>query len=550
MPGRPSSDPPKPLSTMRLSILIASALFVAILALAPAAVAQTVSPNAEEIKEPLTLTLDEALQIALVRNYAMRLERLNVEQASAQVREAWSDAWPLVDATSSYTRNLKSANPFAGSEAGGLFSSFGFIDWLSFNERARTDDDAETGPIDFDEFLDRQEEGLEAIGAGFGGDANPFAVPNEFLNSVSVTQRLFSASLFVGIRGAKRYKELTGETLKRQRQLVLHEVRQAFYQALLSLKQVEVMRLSVARTQATLDETIQRVAQGLTPKFQRLTAEVELANLETEQVEVAGRAAQALDNLKMQIGIPVDQPIRLRGDLETEDRGRFLTVSTENVTDLALRHRPDLEQARIAVELQRIDRRRTQMQYLPELSAVANLSYIGRVPDDRTRIVSEDRDNFIYRSESIDFFSQSYWNPAISAGVRLTWNIFNGFRTSAQAQQRSLALHQAELQYDQAVQQIRMDVQGTLRDLETAQQRILAQDQNVRRAELNYEYARARLAEGVASPAEERNASEQLDQSRLNRLRALYDYLVAQSALETSLGMTQWNAEDPQLTKK
>ena len=535
---------------MRSPILLASALFVAVLALAPATVAQTVSPNAPEGREPLTLTLEEALQIALVRNYAMRVERLNVEQAAAQVRESWADTWPLVDVTSSYTRNLKSANPFAGSEAGGLFSSFGFVDWLSFNERARTDDDTETGPIDFDEFTDRQEDGLDAIGAGFGGDANPFAVPNEFLSSVSVTQKLFSASLFVGIQGAKQYKNLTEETLKRQQQLVLHDVRQAFYQALLSLKQADVARLSVARTRATLDETVQRVAQGLAPKVQRLTAEVELANLETEQVEITGRAAQALDNLKMQIGIPVDQPIRLRGDLETEDRGRFLTVSTENAVDLALRHRPDLEQARISIDLQRINRRVAQMQYVPELNAVANLSYIGRVPDDRTRIVSEDRDNFIYRSESVDFFSQSYWNPAISAGVRLTWNIFNGFRTSAQVQQRSVALHQAELQYDQALQQIRMDVQGALRDLDAARQRILAQDQNVRRAELSYEYARARLSEGLASPVEERNASEQLDQSRLNRLRALYDYLVAQSALETSLGVAQWNAEEPRLTNK
>lgn len=535
---------------MRFFAPIACVLFVAALTLARDGAAQTVLPEAEEAPAPLVLTLEEALQIALVRNYAIRLERLNVEQASAQAREAWGNAWPLVDLTSSYSRNLRSANPFAGSEAGGFFSSFGFIDWLSFNERARTDDDAATVPIDFDDFSDRQESGLEAIGAGFGGSANPFSVPNEFLSSVSITQRVFSASLFVGIQGAKQYEDQTGETLKRRRQLVLHEVRQAFYQALLSLKQADVARMSVERTRTTLDETMQRIAQGLAPKFQRLTAEVELANLETQQVEVDGRAAQALDNLKMQIGIPVDQPIRLRGDLEAEDRARFMTVSAESAVDLALQHRPDLEEARLGVELQRVQRRLALVQYLPELNAVATLSYIGRVPDDRTRVISEDRDNFIYRRESIDFFSRSYWNPAVSAGFRLTWNIFNGFRTSAQVQQRSAALHQAELIYDQTLQRIRMDVQGALRDLEAAQQRMLAQEQNVRRAELSYEYARARLAEGVASPIEERNASEQLDQSRLNRLGALYDYLIAQSALETSLGVTQWSVEEPRLTSK
>ena len=104
------------MSNVRPSFLIVTVLLAGSLTFASTTLAQN---TPEGTKEPLTLTLDEALQIALVHNYAMRLERLNVEQGSAQVREAWGEAWPLIDVTSSYTRNLKSANPFAGSEAGG-----------------------------------------------------------------------------------------------------------------------------------------------------------------------------------------------------------------------------------------------------------------------------------------------------------------------------------------------------------------------------------------------------------------------------------------------
>ena len=511
--------------------------------------AATPAVSAQTAPQTITLTLEEAIQIALVNNYAMRERRLDLDLANAQIRQSWSEVMPSINLESSYTRNIQSANPFAGSEAGGLFGSFGFIDWLAFNERARVDDDGTTHPITFDEFVDRQEEGLDKIGVVFGGGSdNPFAVPNEFQNGITINQTVFSGSAFLAIRAARYLRQFNRRAQDRQEQLVVHQVRRAFYEALLARQQAAVFHLSVARIQETLDETIQRVKQGIAPKFQRLTAEVERANLETQLLNTTNLSSRSIDNLKMQLGIPIDQPIQLRGSLEAEDHGRFMTISTRDAVDLALENRPDLEQARLAIRLRQLDRQATRTQYLPQLSVFANLSYFGRVPDDRTRILSEGEDTFEYRQESIGFFSQSYWNPSVSAGLRLTWSIFNGFQTRALVQQRQIAVSRSEIQYEQAYQQVWVEVQNALRSLGTARQRILAQEKNVQRAELNYEYVRARLAEGVASPLEERNASEQLDQTRLNHLQAVHDYLVAESAFETSVGVPGPGTATPNLT--
>lgn len=504
--------------------------------------------SAQETQQTLTITLEEALQIALVNNHLLRQTRLDVDNAEAQVREAWGQVMPQVDLQSSYTRNLKSANPFAGSEAGGLFGSFGLIDWLAFNERARVDDDPATDPITVDEFFRRQREGLEAVGGRFGGGDNPFSVPNEFQNGLSISQTLFNGSAFAAIKGARQLKDVNRRAADRQEHVLIHEVRQAFYQALLAQQQQAVVRQSVERTAETLGETTKRVAQGVAPKFERLTAEVELTNLETQFVTAENQAAQSLDNLKMQLGIPTDQPLRLRGSLEAEDRGLFVNVSVREAVDVAFEHRPDLEAARLAVDLRRIDLSMTQAQYLPQLSAFANFSYLGRVPDDRTRFSSVEGDPFSFRQQTTPFFSNSYWNPSINAGLQLTWNLFNGYQTSARRQQRTIAVDQAELEFDRTYQSVRLEVQNAIRDLEAARRRILAQEQNVDRAELNYEYAQARLAEGVASPLVERNASEQLDQSRLNYLQAVHDFLVARSAFETAIGMPLRGGEALNLT--
>jgi len=68
--------------------------------------------------DPITITLAEAVDVALTQSYALKNSRLDVENAEARIREAWGSVLPSVDASASYTRNVRSANPFAGSDAG------------------------------------------------------------------------------------------------------------------------------------------------------------------------------------------------------------------------------------------------------------------------------------------------------------------------------------------------------------------------------------------------------------------------------------------------
>lgn len=493
--------------------------------------------NSVQDESAIALTLTDAIEIALVSNHELRSTRLNVDNARAQIREAWGEVMPQVNVTSSYTRNIKSANPFAGSDAGGLFQSLGFIDWLAYNERARTDDDPSTMPISFDEFGDRRSSGLSDAGIVMGGDDNPFAVPNQFMSGVTVEQTLYSGSAFAAIKAAERYRNLNHLAVTRAEQMLVDDVRRAYYQALLAESQASVNAQSVSRTRATMEEVGRRVSQGVAPKFQRLSAEVQLANLETAYVQAVNAAASAKDNLKLILGVPISQEIQLRSDLSVDNLARYTSVSTEDAVTVAYRNRPDLVQADLVVQLRDIDRKIVRAQYLPTVSAFANFNYTGTVPDNRSSIISDADDPFKFGRRTNSFFSGSYWQPSINGGFRLSWNLFNGFQTSSQIQQRQVALDQSRLDREQLDQAVQLEVEAALRNLRAAQQRILSQEQNVSRAELNYEFAQARLGEGVASALEEREASEQLDQSRLNYLQAVHDYLVAQSAFETAVGV-------------
>jgi outer membrane protein TolC len=129
--------------------------------------------------------------------------------------------------------------------------------------------------------------------------------------------------------------------------------------------------------------------------------------------------------------------------------------------------------------------------------------------------------------------------------------VFNGFQTTARMEQQTIEITQAELQRDQLQQSIELEVSSALRRLETARRRIQSQRETVQNAETNYEFTERRLDEGVSSALELREASDQLDRSRLNYLQAVYDYLVARSDLETAVGAPLTPAtEDYEMTAR
>jgi len=486
---------------------------------------------------PLTLTLDRAVQMALGKSFELQRTRLDVRNADAQVREAWGQVLPQIDASTGYTRNVLTANPFAGSDVTGLFGGGNAGDWVAFNERARTDNDPTTNPIAFQEFRERQQEAREAAGITLGSGGNPFGVDNEFRSGISISQTLFNGSAFAAISGAQQLKDVNQRAEDRQTQVLADNVRRAFYSALFAQARVQVLAQRIDRTSQTLDEVAKQVRQGVVPKFQRLSAEVELSNLETEVVQARNTASQAIDQLKLTMGLTTDRPLQLEGTLRKADPTMFVNVSTVRAVEAAMNRRPDVEQARLAVELREVEKNTVRSEYLPRLSAVANLNYTGRVPDDRQLNLSNPNDPFAFSTQDRGFFSSDFWNPSVNVGVQLSWNLFNGFQTTARMEQREVAIRRAEVDYQQAQQNVEVEVRQALRDLQTARQRIFSQEENVSRAETNYTFAARRVEEGVSSQLELREASDQLDQSRLNYLQALRDYLIAQSAFETAVGL-------------
>ncbi|MFN3201609.1 MAG: TolC family protein [Bradymonadia bacterium] len=512
--------------------------------------------KAQATEQSISLSLAEAIELALAQDYALRQSRLSLETAEAQVDEVWGSVYPSVNLNAGYTRNFEAANPFAGSNAGGLFGGLGAIDWLAFNEAARTDDDPNTNPIPIGEFFERQAAGRAAAGIEDNSGGNPFFVPNQFNASITVNQLLYNGGTFDAIEGARVFEGQSAEGVRQRAHQVVSEVGQAYYGVLLAQAGESVLARSVERARAAVDEAKKRVDRGVAPKFHLLTAEVELTNLETRRLQASNQVGQAEDALRLALALPTARTLTLTEQLappapddETIDLASAevpeAPEATEDDTPLpdldraiddALEKRPDVAQLRLTLKYQGILREAARSDFGPRVEAFVQGGYVGQVPDDRTRVVSDPDDPFSFRQEDVSFFSGDYWFPTVSAGITLSWNIFDGFATTARVEQQTLAVRRTQVQYEQVTAGVRVEVAGAHRALAEAKARMKAQARNVGQAALNYAHARVRVKEGVSSQIELRAASEQLDQARLNRLQAVHDHRVAQLAFLVATG--------------
>lgn len=500
--------------------------------------------------ESVVMTLDEAIQIGLVNNLNLKVASMSLSEVNNQVEEGYSNLYPKVNLSSSYQRNVVSANPFAGSSAGSLFSGLGQVGWLSYNEQARTDGDPATNPITLSDYYAKVSAGQAAAGISSNSSSNPFGVENNFNNAIAISQTLYNAAAIQGIRATEVAQSLTSATVLRAQQQVVSQIRAAYYRVMLAREQVRVITNSMERLRETVRDVGKTVQQGVAPRYQRLSAEVELGNLETQLYSAQNNAELALSSLKLLVGLPAEQKIDLRAtwdDLRADGASTDALSQTEAI-GVAIKQRPDLVQAQKNIELQHIQRGLTQSMGRPILSAFGNFAYNGRVPSNRSYAQQDANDPFKFTKERNGYFSDGYWDPSVVVGLTLSWSLYDGGARRFQMRRNDLAIERAEWQKLQAIEGIKLEVEQAMRSLGSAKQRIMSQEANIGRAEENYRIASTRLKEGVGNQLEERQASELLDQSRLAYAAALFDYLIARNAVDTAIGSLPHVAQEVALS--
>lgn len=444
-----------------------------------------------------TLSLLDAVSIALNRSRDIEDARLDLEVAQGQVRDAWSEVLPSVDGNAQYTRNVKPA-----------------VSFLPANIFDPTAPEGTFTPIQF------------------GAD-------NAWNAGLTLSQTLFDARAFIGVGAAGRFERLQSEAVRGRSQAVVTRVRVAFYDVLLAQEQRRLVENSVNRVTESLAETRAMNRAGISADYDVLRLEVELTNLEPNLRRAGNAEAAARRRLAVELAMEDVDHLEIEGSLAAMDiddpaanepanlevlsfagTNQAWTLDADRAFEVAEANRSDLRQLRLTEELRAAELKADQFEWVPKVSLFGTWSYSAAA------------------NGRPDFFGKPNGRAeAVFAGVQVSVPIFTGFSRQAVVDQKRATLRKARTQTELVTDQAQTQILDLMDQVSEARVRAFAQRRAVEQATRGFEIAGAQYREGLGSQLERTDAEVALRESEFNYAQAVYDFLVARASLDEALGM-------------
>lgn len=331
----------------------------------------------------------------------------------------------------------------------------------------------------------------------------------------------FSVPIFTGGRLMAGYKQAnynllaTQEAIRQSRQETVFNVKKAFYGYLLARKFLEVAQESIDLAERHLANVKNLYEVGMATKFDLLRAEVQLANLKPQLIRARNGLEMAELALKNLLGLDLNQPIEIKGELAFQD----VQLSLDEAVQKALINRPELHQLRYQRQMAGEMFKLARANDLPSLAIGGTLNYWSN--------------NLNFRKNN--------WENYYTISLVLNIPIFNGFANQAQAAQAKALARELEYSLKGVTESIKLEVQQAILSYQQAKEALLSQEKNVEQAQEAVRLAELNFSEGLATTLDVTSAQVALSQARTNYAQALYDCLVALAQLERATGESSLN---------
>lgn len=344
-----------------------------------------------------------------------------------------------------------------------------------------------------------------------------FGTPQNWSSQVRLVQSLYEGGRMLS---AFRAVRLTRDESVLRYQTALADtvlsVQLAYYDVLLAAQQIIVQEASVGLLTNELADTRHRFEAGTVPRFNVLRAEVELANARPKLITARYNLRISKNNLANLLGLSIPRgtveeiPLTLTGRLEPEP----FEVDLSHAIDVALEKRTEIGALRKAEALRREDVVNAKAGYKPVLQG-----YVGY--DWHNSIITSDLATYNYG-----------W----IAGVQLSWNPFDGFRTQGRIKEATANYERAGIDVDDKRRGVELEVRTAYSNFMEAREVLEAEKKVVEQGEEALRLAKARSEAGTGTQLDLLSAQTALTDARTTQIQALHDYEAARARLERAIG--------------
>jgi outer membrane protein TolC len=370
-----------------------------------------------------------------------------------------------------------------------------------------------------------------------------FNQPNTYSANANLNVPLYQGGRAAGgVRAASNTRGATQAELVDTRQSATLDVMQAYLDALLADRLVKIQEANLQLAEQQLAQAEQLEHAGRESRYDVLRARVARANLEPAVIQARADREAATLELKRLVNLPVDAPVRLTSALQPAEVQALAQQAGVLAADSAsLDTLPSVRAARLRAEASRAQVAVARADYLPTISVFLQSGYqafpLSGFPTSGGRLDTIDcppgsTAGRVCTQQNGGWFSDR------SAGLQVSWPLFDGFRTRSNV---ALARAQADIaltQARQAREAAAVQAANARNALLAAQAIFAASGQNVAEAEEAYRLAALRFSRGLGTQLEVQDAQLALLTARTNEARATHGLYLATAGVARALGRT------------
>lgn len=273
-------------------------------------------------QQPVQLTLDQALEVALSESNTIKIADMTVEKSGYAKKGSYASLYPNISANGSYQRTLKK----------------------------------------------------QVMVMDMGGEPMEIKVgqDNNINTGVTASMPLVNAQLWQSLKLSALDVEMAVEQARSSKVSLISQVKQAFYGALLAQESLELMQQIYDNAEKNYERTLQRYNVGKASEQEMLRAKVNLMNAEPSVSSAENVVTLSKWQLKALMGINLETEIDVMGNLD-EYASELLLMDTP--TDL--RDNSTLQQ--FGIQLKQLDAtlKMQKYQYIPTLAASIGYNYMA-----------------------------------------------------------------------------------------------------------------------------------------------------------------------------
>jgi outer membrane protein len=336
--------------------------------------------------------------------------------------------------------------------------------------------------------------------------------------ALNVTQVLYAGG---AVRSAIKSTELAREAALLDLENVINEallqVRTAFYSVLLAREQIKVQESNLQLLQEQLKTATDRYQAGTVSSFEKLRAEVSVANAKVPLITARNNFRLSIEALRQALGFSTNTPETMQkvpdfvGSLDYTPTNFDLSAAFAS----AHANRPDLQRLSKLTVVREQDVRTQKSGYYPTLGATAGYQFRNHP------------------------YGGNQFNEALDGwtfGLQSNWAIFDGRATAGRVAQAKSVLNQTKLTLAEAQLAVDVEVRRAFSQWQQATELVDASQKVVEQGTEAVRLANARYNAGTGTQLDVLQAQTDLTTARTNQIQAFYSYNVAVAALRKATG--------------